>query len=52
MDRKVYSFRVLKAPYKPGVEKILRSYAAIHSVVSCCDIRRRCDRHSIRVSAL
>lgn len=52
MDRKVYSFRVLKAPYKSGVETILRGYAAMYPMVSCCDIRRSRDRHSLRVSAL
>lgn len=51
MDRKVYSFRVLKAPYKSGVETILRGYAAMYSMVSCCDIRRSRDRYSRRVSA-
>ena len=52
MDRKVYNFWVLEAPYKTGVETVLRGYAAIYPMVSCCDIRRRRDRHSIRVSAL
>lgn len=52
MDRKVYDFRVLKAPYTSGVEKILRGYAAIYSMVSCFDIRRCRDRYSSRVSAL
>lgn len=52
MDRKVYSFRVLKAPYKSGVETILRGYAAMYQMVSCCDIRRSRDRDSRRVSAL
>lgn len=51
MDRKVYNIRVLEAPYKSGVETILRGYAAIYPMVSCCDICRCRDRHSIRVSA-
>lgn len=52
VDRKVYNFWVLKAPYKSGVEKILRGHAAMYPMVSCCDIRRSRDRHSLRVSAL
>lgn len=52
MDCKVYSFRVLKAPYKSGVETILRGYVAMYPMVSCCDIRRSRDRDSRRVSAL
>lgn len=51
MDRKVYSFRVLKAAYKSGVETILRGYATMYPMVSCCDILRSRDRDSRRVSA-
>lgn len=52
MDCKVYGFGVLKAPYKSGVETILRGYAAMYPMVSCCDIRRSRDSYSRRVSAL
>lgn len=52
MDRKIYRFGILEALDQPGVETIVRSHAAVHSMVPRDDVHRCRHRDPGRVSAL